>query len=91
LSDAPTSRTPNNCANPVISANGARDGIVWAIEQGDPGALHAYDAADLTRELFTSRSKRDNLGASVKFTCPTVANGRVYVGTTRSVVVYGLR
>ena len=75
---------------PTISANGSSGGIVWILESR--GALHAYDASDLSKELFNSSQNagRDNLGAYVKFSVPTVANGKVYAGTQDSVAVYGL-
>jgi hypothetical protein len=76
---------------PSISANGSGAGIVWAVENGSTAVLHAYDAADLTRELYNSNqnSSRDSLGAGNKFITPTVSGGRVFVGTTQSVAVYG--
>jgi len=82
-----------------VSANGNADGIVWAVDndayysthQG-PAALHAYDARNLARELYNSnqRAARDNPGQASKFTVPTVANGKVFVGTANQVSVYGL-
>jgi hypothetical protein len=76
---------------PSISANGASDGIVWAIEPTGNGRLHAYDASDLSRELFNSSKKTaDGLGSYVKFSTPTIANGKVYAGTQNSIAVYGL-
>src|SRR5260370_6260600 len=55
--------------------------------------MHAYDDTTFATELWNSGQKSgggDNLGAVVKFAVPTVANGEVYVGTTNSLVVYGL-
>ncbi len=77
---------------PSVSANGSSNAIVWAVENGSPAVLHAYDAGDLTRELYNSNQNaaRDNLGPGNKFITPTVAAGRVFVGTTNSVAVYGL-
>jgi hypothetical protein len=90
-------------ATPVISANGATSGIVWVIDtttqQGAPGrgpapsVLHAYDATNVAKELWNSSqavNNRDMAGKSVKFTVPTVANGKVYVGTETELDVYGL-
>lgn len=78
--------------NPVVSSNGsnAGTGIVWLIDMN--GALRAYDASDLTHELYSSAQKpgRDKLGVAVKFTVPTVADGKVFAGTTNSLVIYGL-
>ena len=84
---------------PTISANGDRDGIVWTVttRQWLPfpealAVLHAYDAVNVTRELYSSDENfdRDRAGISVRFTIPTVANGRVYVGARNELDVYGL-
>ena len=74
-------------STPVISANGAANGIVWNLEITGNGTLHAYDAADLSKELYHDSSA---LGSYVKFSSPTVANGRVYAGTQNNIVTYGL-
>jgi hypothetical protein len=77
---------------PSISANGASQGIVWAIEVVNPAVLHAYTAANLGTELYNSNmaGTRDQIGPGNKFNVPTVADGRVIVGTTNSVAVFGL-
>ena len=79
--------------SPSISANGSANGIVWAVEDsGGTGILHAYDATNLARELYNSNQaagSRDQF-ADNKFITPMIANGKVYVGTPNSVVVFGL-
>ena len=84
-------------ATPAISANGAANGIVWIINDGGfqratPATLYAYDAANVSRELYdsTQAGTRDQAGPAVKFNPPTVVNGKVYVGTNGEVDVYGL-
>jgi hypothetical protein len=55
--------------------------------------LHAYDATDLAHELYNSNqasSGRDHFGTGNKFMTPMVAHGKVYVGTTAGVGVFGL-
>lgn len=79
-------------ATPAVSANGTSNAIVWAVENGSTGVLHAYDASDMTKELYNSNQAaggRDHFSDN-KFITPVIANGRVYVGTTNSVAVFGL-
>ncbi len=75
---------------PTISANGAASGILWLIESS--GTLRAYDPSNVASELYDSNqnSSRDALGSYVKFSVPTVANGKVYAGSQNSLEVYGL-
>jgi len=79
---------------PSVSANGASNGIVWAIEHTDPNdVLHAYSAGNLTHELYNSTQaakQRDNFGSAGHFGTPMIVNGKVYVGTTKGVAVFGL-
>jgi hypothetical protein len=79
-------------ATPSVSANGASNGIVWAVENNTPAVLHAYDATNLN-ELYNSNQAsngRDQFGAGNKFITPMIANGKVFVGTTNGVAVFGL-
>lgn len=79
---------------PSVSANGAQNGIVWILNTNQyctsqssgcgPAVLHAYDASNMATELWNSTMAAANVdaaGNAVKFAVPTVANGRVYVGT----------
>jgi hypothetical protein len=79
--------------SPVVSANGTVNAIVWAYENSTPAVLHAYDATNLSHELYNSNQavgSRDHFGAGNKFIAPTVADGKVFVGTSASVGVFGL-
>ncbi len=93
-----TRKFANPGASPVISANGTTNGIVWLIETktwngaDKPAVLRAYDAANVARELYDSEMNgaRDRAGLALRFTVPTVANGRVYVDAKGEIDVYGL-
>jgi hypothetical protein len=87
----------------ALSANGraAGSGIVWALcpYSGDAstgtasGILRAFDASDVSKELWNSRqdASRDDVGTFAKFNTPTIANGKVYVPTFSGyLAVYGL-
>ena len=96
LPSQPSSMTDNFFeypgATPSISANGTNDAILWAVENANPAVLHAYDATNLANELYNSNqasSGRDQFGPGNKYIVPTIADGRVFVGTTNSVVVFG--
>jgi PQQ-like domain len=80
--------------SPAVSANGTSNAIVWAHENAASGAavLHAYDATNLATELYNSTQatgSRDQFGSGNKFITPTVAGGKVFVGTTNSVAIFG--
>jgi hypothetical protein len=92
-SSSPTA-FPYPGSTPSISANGSNNGILWAAENGATAVLHAYDATNLSNELYNSNQAaggRDQFGPGNKFITPMVAHGKVYLGTTSSVVVFGLR
>lgn len=82
----------------TISSHGSADGILWFVQADayaskGPAILHAFDATDVRKELYNSSQapgQRDQAGPAVKFVTPTVANGKVYVGTAAEVDAYGL-
>jgi hypothetical protein len=97
LSSTPASKSGRTFAypgtTPGISASGTTNAILWAVENVNPAVLHAYDARDLSRELYNSSqapASRDAFGPGNKFITPTIVNGRVYVGTTNGVALFGL-
>jgi outer membrane protein assembly factor BamB len=78
---------------PSVSANGTGNAIVWAHENSNPGVLHAYDAANLAHEIYNSNqaaANRDHFGAGNKYITPVVADGKVFVGTTSGLAIFGL-
>ncbi len=110
----PDSIAPNSYGTtPFISANGTVNGIVWVLDHGMPiqdpasvpptaAVLRAYDATDLTNELYNSaQNPTDSAGFGIKFTSPIVSNGKVFIGTAHDPVtapnpqgeldVYGLK
>jgi hypothetical protein len=79
-------------ATPSISNNAGQNTIVWAAENVNPALLHAYNAKTLVEIYNTNQASnsRDHFGTGNKFITPTIANGKVYVGTTTGVGVFGL-
>ena len=78
---------------PSVSANGTSNGILWAVENSSPAVLYAYNANDISHELYNSNQaagSRDHFGAGNKFITPTIVNGKVYLGTPNGVAVFGL-
>jgi outer membrane protein assembly factor BamB len=97
LAATPQSQSSTQFASPgtapSVSANGTSNAIVWAHENANPAVLHAFDAANLAQEIYNSNQapgNRDQFGAGNKFITPTVADGKVFVGTTTGVGVFGL-
>jgi uncharacterized repeat protein (TIGR03806 family) len=101
ITTAPSSKSATSFgypgATPVVSANGTQNGIVWdlqtdAYSSGGAAVLHAYNATNVALELYNSSLNpgRDNPGGAVKYTVPTVANGKVYVGAQFALSVFGV-
>ena len=97
VSNSTSSNTfPYRGATPAISASGTTNGIVWvaditAYQTNDALILDAYDAANLSTILYSSPISGSGAAAiASKFTVPTVANGKVYVGGQYAFTVFGL-
>jgi len=100
ISSPPKSKSNNTFplrgATPAVSANNTTGGIVWVLDltgwqTNQPAILDAYDATDLTKLLYSSPSSGAGAaGVCVKFTVPTVANGKVYLGGQSVFTVFGL-
>ena len=99
LSTSPTSQTSQTYngrgGTMQISANGSSNGILWTLQtngSGVPGTLHAYDATNLSKELYNSdqAGTRDALDEWDKFSVPVVANGEVFVAGTSQLTIFGL-
>jgi hypothetical protein len=90
-----TSIGPNEMLSPdpIISANGSVNGIVWMLQFSPHPTLWAYNPSNLTQEYYDTNqdSARDKVSTTpIVRVDPTVANGRVYVPANTSVLVYGL-
>lgn len=95
-----TARMSSPGATPIVSADGTKGAILWVVSTKEwneahmdrPAVLHAYDARDITHELYNSeqKSERDRAGMTVRFAIPTIADGHVLVGTRGRLDVYGL-
>jgi len=100
LSTTPIARTTTIFGypgtSPAISSDHSIHRMVWALDNSgfassDPAVLHAYIASTLAETYNSAQAgSRDTAGPAVKFTVPTVANGKVYVGTQTELDVYGL-
>jgi outer membrane protein assembly factor BamB len=101
LSTSAVSCSPSNFGypgtSPSVSTDGDQNAIVWALQTdqyyaGGAAVLHAFDASDLSRELYRSdlAGDRDTADPGVKFTTPTIADGKVFFGTQDHLDVYGL-
>ena len=95
LGKTPTSQTSTSFGYPgtapAVSANGSNNGIVWAVQNSQPAVLHAFAAGNLATELYNSNQAangRDHFGSGNKFITPTIANGKVYIGTPTGVAVF---
>lgn len=104
VSTAPIAQSPTLFpvgSTPSISANGSSNGIVWAIERKDilstlpgtkPAILYAFNATNVAQVLYNSaqnKQLRDQGGCANKFNVPTIANGKVFVGTQNELDVFG--
>ncbi|MGC2421856.1 MAG: malectin domain-containing carbohydrate-binding protein, partial [Candidatus Acidiferrales bacterium] len=103
----PETTVGNPGAYMAVSANGTSNGILWAnavlsgsANHGEtPGVLRAYNADNIATELYNNQqnASRDSCGYFAKNGYPTIANGKVYLGSFGTtapgqgqVCVYGL-
>ena len=97
---AKTAHMSSPGATPIVSADGTKDAILWVVSTKEwneahtdrPAILHAYDASDITHELYNSEQKsdRDRADMTVRFAIPTIADGHVFIGARGRLDVYGL-
>jgi hypothetical protein len=95
---ASTFTLKDHAATPAVSANGAKDGMVWVVSskgwnsRDRTAELYAVDASNVAHELYNSEqyAARDRAGLALRFNIPTIVNGHVYIGAKREVDVYGL-
>jgi hypothetical protein len=79
-------------ASTSITSNGNSNAILWAIRHTSP-ALFAFDPTNLATEFYDSTQAlalRDKMLPVVRFVTPTISNGKVYIGGTTALQVYGL-
>jgi hypothetical protein len=86
-----------------VSSNGSDEstGVLWIANSGNagcnanqslcPGVLNAVNASDVTKLLWSSQTNpTDAVGTFAKTSCPTIANGKVYLATfSNNLDVYG--
>jgi hypothetical protein len=79
-------------ATPSISANASSNGIIWTYNNSSPAVLYAYEAANVSHQLYHTNmaGTRDHFGNGNKFMTPTIAKGRVYIGTASGIAIFGL-
>jgi hypothetical protein len=96
LADKPSTMTktpfPLAPGAPIISASGSANAIVWVVEADSPSILHAYDATNLATELYNSNQAPNSRDQFIhgRFITPMEVNGKVYIGTSSTVEVFGL-
>jgi len=98
LNPTPVSTAPSSYGlrggNTVVSASGNESGIVWAYEKSaaGQGILHAYDATDISKELWNSNMNggRDGMGTGIGFATPVIAEGRVLAASDNMLEIYGV-
>jgi len=85
-----TAMTKGELGSPrSLLANGSQNGIVWAVPSDNNGMLRAFDAATLNEIYDSNQQPGDVLGSWAEFAVPTIADGKVYVGTFNSLAAYG--
>ena len=77
---------------PIVSSNAAKPntGVVWMVRRSSPLELEAYTAESLGTPIYSASIGDWSIKSGNAFISPTVVNGRVYVGSSRTVSVFGL-
>jgi hypothetical protein len=89
----------NKHNNPQTQGTNPQD-CAGKLFNGNPGALHAFCAAQITGsgtpcpsalyELYSSRTVQTQIGSLHGFPTPTIFEGQVYKGTDSGVEVFGI-
>jgi Bacterial Ig-like domain (group 1) len=75
--------------SPIISSNGLTNGVLWIM---NGNILFAFDPTNLTKQLYSSKlaGARDVISPTAHFAPVVEAGGKVFVGTTVELTVFGL-
>jgi hypothetical protein len=92
LSTSGTSGAGYGGSSPIVSSNGQNPGtgVVWLVNRNSTLTLEAYDATNVGNLLFSGSAGTWSNPQNNGFITPLVANGKVYVGATNTVSVFGM-
>jgi hypothetical protein len=75
--------------HPFVTSSGTSNGVLWTNNGSSVMALNAVTLQSIYN-TNQAANQRDKLPVLVHFPMPIVANGKLFVGTTVSLVVYGV-
>src|ERR1700722_13646483 len=73
----------------IITANGKSNGVLWFVNGNSLGAMDAT-TLNLLYNTNQAANGRDTVPPMAHFANPIAADGKVFIGTQNSLVVYGL-